>query len=158
MISRAIGRYLKISPRKVRIVADIVRGKTVSDSLGILMNTNKKAAELLGEVIESAANNAKYKHVDKKLSLTDLVVSKVMVDGGPALVRYRAASLGRASMIRKRSSHILVEIDMIPGKIKELKDSDSKAGRKTAKLKKQAESVTVRPRAAKKHAHGAGSK
>ncbi|NQT23708.1 MAG: 50S ribosomal protein L22 [Candidatus Omnitrophica bacterium] len=158
MISRAIGRYLKISARKVRIVADIVRGKTVSDALGILMNTNKKAAELLGDVIESAANNAKFKHRDKKLSLSDLVISKIMVDGGPALVRYRAASLGRASMIRKRSSHILIEIDMIPDKIKELKESDTKAKSKTAKPKNQAGSVPVKQRATKKQAHGAGSK
>jgi len=158
MIARAVARYIKISPRKARLVADIVRGKGVEDSLGILMNTNKKASEILSEVIESAANNAKNKYPDKKYTLTDFYISKITVDGGPSLVRYRAASLGRASMIRRRSSHILVEVDMLSDKKTEVKDSSQKKQGAITKGKARLKTTVARQKNTKKTAHSAGSK
>ena len=157
MIARAVARYIKIAPRKARLVADIVRGKVVQDSLGILMNTNKKASDILSEVIESAANNAKHKYPDKKYSLADLYISKITVDGGPSLVRFRAASLGRASMIRKRSSHILVEVDMITEKAK-AKDCKQIEQTVIVKDKRRVKTIAAKQKSSKKIAHGAGSK
>ena len=110
MISKAITRYIRISPRKVRQVADLLRGKGVNEALAILSNVNKSATVYLEEILQSAVSNAKRKESD--LSPQDLYITKLTVDGGPTMVRYRAASMGRASMIRHRTSHINIELDV----------------------------------------------
>ncbi len=111
MISQAKARYIRISPKKLRLVIDVIRGKGVDEALAVLMNTNKKASELVGEVVESAANNAQRRYPEKKYVYNDLYISKITADEGPSLTRYRAASMGRAVMIKKRTSHIFVELD-----------------------------------------------
>lgn len=108
MISKATARFIRISPRKVRQVADLIRGKNVGEALALLSNLNKSATVYLEEVLQSAANNAKNKQPD--INQRELRITKLTVDGGPTMVRYRAASMGRASMIRKRTSHINVEL------------------------------------------------
>ena len=110
MITRALERYLRIAPRKLGIVADLIRQKKVSDALYILMSTNKKGAAILKTVVESALSNAK-RIPEKSFDEEELFVSKVAVDMGPTLKRFRAMSLGRAGVIRKRTSHVLVELD-----------------------------------------------
>ncbi len=131
MIAKAIARYIRISPKKARLVIDVVRGKSADEALAILMNTNKKASELVSDVIESAVNNAQRKHPEKKFTQDDFFISKIVADEGPALVRFRAASMGRASMIKKRSSHILVELDVIPEKLEEKSQKSKKKASKT---------------------------
>lgn len=126
MIARAMAKYIRIAPKKAMIVADTVRGKSVEESLMTLSSINKKASDLLSEVIASAARNAKRKYPDQKYTDVDLYLSKVTVNEGPALARYRAASMGRAMTIRKRTSHILVEIDAIPERIKEKETHEKK--------------------------------
>ena len=112
MIAKAVARYLKISPKKVRLVLDVVRGKSVGEALALLPNINKKASGLIEEVIESAVNNVKVKYPEQNYTEDVLYISKLTADGGPSLVRYRAASMGRAMMIRRRTSHICVELDV----------------------------------------------
>jgi large subunit ribosomal protein L22 len=114
MIAMAKARYIRISPKKVRLVIDVIRGKGVDEALAVLMTTNKKASELVGEVVESAANNAQRKYPEKKYVYNDLYISKNTADEGPSLTRYRAASMGRAVMIKKRTSHIFVGLDARP--------------------------------------------
>jgi len=108
MISKAAARYIRISPRKVRQVADLIRGKNVGEAIALLSNMNKSATVYLEEVLQSAANNAKNKQPD--INPQKLRITKLTVDGGPTMVRFRAASMGRATMIRKRTSHINVEL------------------------------------------------
>ena len=107
MIARAEAKYVRISPRKVRMVIDCIKGLYVSKARAILKSTNKRAAALLEKVLRSAIANAS----NKGYKEDTLYIAKVIANSGPVLKRYRAASFGRAAMIRKRTSHILVELD-----------------------------------------------
>jgi large subunit ribosomal protein L22 len=109
MVSKAIARYIRISPRKTRIVADAVRGRHVGEALAILSNLNKRACGLIEDVLRSAISNAKK---DPDINEGDLFISKLLVDGGPVLKRYRAGSMGRAMMVKHRTSHISIELDL----------------------------------------------
>ena len=109
MISKAISRYIRISPRKTRLVADLVRGKPIDEAQAILMNVNKKATLYIKETLNSAVSNATR---NPEISPSDLYISKITIDGGPMFKRYKAGSMGRAMMIRHRTSHILVELDV----------------------------------------------
>lgn len=110
MIARSYEKYLRISPRKLALIADLIRRKKVEEALGILVSTNKKGARILQGVVESALSNAK-RVAEKKFAAEDLYISRVIVDMGPSLKRFRAMTMGRAGQIRKRTSHVLVELD-----------------------------------------------
>jgi len=112
MIAYAVSKYIKIAPRKARIVADVVRNKNVDDAISILMSINKKASGLIIDTVKSAANNAKRKYPEQKYESGDMKISKIVINEGPSLTRFRAASMGRATTIKKRTSHIVVEIDV----------------------------------------------
>ena len=102
---KAVAKFVRIAPRKARLVADEVRGKSVPEAVSILQFTNKRAAGIVGDVIKSAAANAE--HNDDS-DVEALFVRDVRVDEGPTIKRYRARAMGRATMIRKRTSHISV--------------------------------------------------
>ena len=104
---RAVSKYLRIAPRKARLVADEVRGKSYPEAVSILRFTNKKAAKMVGDVIDSAAANAEH---NLDADPDELFVREIRVDDGPTIKRYRARAMGRATMIRKRTSHITVEL------------------------------------------------
>ncbi len=108
MIAKACAKYIRISPRKVRQVIKIVKGKDVNTALAILKTMNKRAKYPLEKVIKSAVGNAKQKGFNQDV----LIISKLIANSGPILKRYRAASFGRAVRIRRRTSHILVELDI----------------------------------------------
>jgi large subunit ribosomal protein L22 len=105
---RATAKYLRIAPRKARLVADEVRGKSYPEAISILRFTNKRAAKIIGDVIYSAAANAEH---NMDADPEELFVQEIRVDEGPTIKRYRARAMGRATMIRKRTSHITVELD-----------------------------------------------
>jgi large subunit ribosomal protein L22 len=105
---RATAKYLRIAPRKARLVADEVRGKSYPEAISILRFTNKRAAKIIGDVINSAAANAEH---NRDADPEELFVQEIRVDEGPTIKRYRARAMGRATMIRKRTSHITVELD-----------------------------------------------
>lgn len=94
------------SPRKVRLVVDAIRGKKVSEALSILQFADKRAAFPVQKLVQSALANAK----ENGLKEETLVVSKITVDGGQILYRRRARARGAANPIRKRTSHINVEL------------------------------------------------
>jgi len=104
----ATAKYIRMSPRKARLVADMVRGNDVPTALQLLKYTPKSAAGVMAKVIESAAANA-----DNELGVEaeQLYVKKVTVDGGPILKRFRPAPMGRAHRIRRRTCHIRVVLD-----------------------------------------------
>jgi len=100
-------RYARISPRKVKIVLDLIRNKPVSMAAGILNNTPKAASELLIKLLNSAVANAENNF---GLSAENLVVSEAYANEGPTLKRIRPRAQGRAFRIRKRTSHITLVV------------------------------------------------
>ena len=104
---KAVARFVRIAPRKARLVADEVRGKSYPEAVSLLRFTNRRAAKVVGDVINSAAANAEH---NMDADVGDLKVKTVTVDEGPTIKRYRARAMGRATMIRKRTSHITVEL------------------------------------------------
>jgi large subunit ribosomal protein L22 len=108
MIAQARGRYIRVSPMRVRQVIDLIRGKDVAMSLAILMQLEKGATRYVTKVLESAVSNAK----QKGLSEEQLVISKITADGGPSWRRYRAGSFGRAGEILKHTTHLTIELDL----------------------------------------------
>jgi large subunit ribosomal protein L22 len=106
--AKAILRGVRISPQKVRLVVDVVRGKPVDLALAILNNMPQKAATEVARTIKSAAANAEN---NLKMSPEDLVVKTIFADEGPAMKRMSFRARGRATVIRKRSSHITVVVD-----------------------------------------------
>ena len=107
-MSQAILKNYRQSPRKVRLVADFVRGKKVPQALSTLTFLSKRAADPIKNVIEMAVANAKN---DSKIDVTDLVVKEIRVDEGVVLKRSLPRSRGSASPIKKRTSHIFVRLD-----------------------------------------------
>ena len=108
MEERAIAKYIGMSPQKVRLVVDLVRGKRVEEARQILLYTRKYAAGHVSKVLNSALANAKQNpNIDESI----LFVKEVFVDQGPSLKRWRARAQGRAAAIKKRMSHITVVLD-----------------------------------------------
>lgn len=107
MEAKAIAKYIRISPRKVRQVIDLVRGKTVSDALAILKYTPKRGSAAVVKVINSAAANAEHNYdMDKD----NLYVAEAYVDQGPTLKRFMPRAYGRADKMRRRTSHITIVV------------------------------------------------
>jgi large subunit ribosomal protein L22 len=99
------------SPRKVRLVADLVRGKKVSQALSILSFQPQAAAPVIKKVLLSAVANWQQGNEEAKIEEADLVVKTIFVDGGRMLKRLRPAPQGRGHRIRKRSHHLTVVVD-----------------------------------------------
>jgi large subunit ribosomal protein L22 len=107
MESSAMLRYARVSPRKVRIVARLIRGKAVDEAINILMFTNRGPAPMLKKLLVSAIANAEDKSKGS-LDTDNLMVREVSVDQGPTLKRWRPRAMGRATRINKRTSHIRI--------------------------------------------------
>jgi large subunit ribosomal protein L22 len=107
-IIKAEGKFLRISPTKVRQVIDLIKHKGVLDAQSILMNLNKRPKEYLIKILKSAIANAKVKGFNAE----QLYISKIICNPGPTWKRYKAAAFGRAAPIKKRTSHIRIELDL----------------------------------------------
>ncbi|MEN8136114.1 MAG: 50S ribosomal protein L22 [Thermodesulfobacteriota bacterium] len=108
MEAKALARQIRISPQKARLVADLIRGKSVDSALNTLRFMPKKGARILRKVIESALANASQ---NEAIDVDTLYVKTIFIDGGPMLKRIMPRAQGRASRILKRSSHITVVLD-----------------------------------------------
>ena len=108
MKATATLRYMKGSAQKVRLVADLVRGKSVNDAVAILQHTPKVAAEAILKTLRSAVANAEQKQA--QLDVDDLVIRKIFVDKGPQERRIRPAPMGRAFRVLHRKSHLTIEL------------------------------------------------
>jgi len=109
MIAKAKGRYIRVSPIKVRQVINLIRGKDVTTSLTLLTYSNKGCAPMVGKLLHSAISNAK----KQGLNENQLYVSSIKADQGPTWRRYRAAAFGRATRILKKTTHLTIELDLI---------------------------------------------
>ena len=108
-MARAVLRKFRESPRKVRMVADMIRGRSVDDALSILRLQQRKAARMLTKVLGSAIANATE---NEKADAEKLVVTQVAVDCGPVQKRWMARSMGRANRINSRTSHVTIVVDV----------------------------------------------
>lgn len=104
---RAVAKYIRIAPRKVRLVVDLIRGKRVGEALAILKFTPRGASPVVEKVLRSAVANAENNH---NLDVDSLIVEEIFVDQGPTLKRFHPRAQGRAYSIFKRTSHITVVV------------------------------------------------
>ena len=107
MQAKAVAITVRIAPRKVRLVVDLIRGKQIGEAVAILNHTPKAASIVVEKLLKSAAANAEHNY---EMDLNDLVISEVFVDEGPTLKRFRPRAMGRASAINKRTSHITLVV------------------------------------------------
>lgn len=106
MEAKAIARFIRMSPRKIRLLADLVRGKTLEAAFLQLQVITKAAKEPLIKLLKSVKSNAE----GKKMNPEKLYIKTITVDPGPTLKRFRARAMGRAAPIRKRTSHITIVV------------------------------------------------
>lgn len=143
MVTRAMLRYVRISPRKFRLIIPIVKGKNPEAAIMTLSTVKKGASKMAIDLLRSAIANAKRM---QGVDVADLYISRFVANCGPQLKRFRAASMGRASHIRKRTSHIILELDRIPVSNKQAQ-SDAAVSHEKGTPKK-----VVAPKAAEKTA------
>jgi large subunit ribosomal protein L22 len=108
METSAVAKFVRISPRKIRLIMDQVRGKRVDEALNMLSFAPQKGAPILKKLINSAIANAEQ---NSEVDVDALFVKRVYADEGPTLKRFRPRAQGRATRIRKRSSHMTVVLD-----------------------------------------------
>jgi large subunit ribosomal protein L22 len=107
MGAKSVAKYIRISPRKVRQVVDLIRGKKATEALAILKFTQKSGADAVEKAVKSAIANADHNY---ELDVDSLYVTEAFVDQGPTLKRFKPRAMGRADLIRKRTSHITVVV------------------------------------------------
>jgi large subunit ribosomal protein L22 len=151
MEAKAVLRYVRVAPRKARLVVDLIRGKSAEEALTILKFTTRHAARVIEKVLKSAVANASQKEMG---DVDTLWVSRALVDGGPVMKRMQPRAMGRANIIRKRTSHITLILsgaEIAPKKPKATK-ADAGAGKKGESQPKatQAEAAPKKKKAEKK--------
>ena len=114
MEAKAVAKYIRMSPRKVRMVVDLIRGKSVEEAMNLLHFTRKRSVAPVEKVVRSAVSNAMNKEEAAKLNPEDLFIKTIYVDEGPTMRRYNPGPMGRASIIRKRFCHISVIVSDTP--------------------------------------------
>lgn len=107
MQAKAVAKTVRIAPRKVRLVIDLIRGKQVGEAVAILKHTQRGASPVIEKVLNSAIANAEHNY---EMDANNLVVTEAYVDEGPTMKRFRPRAMGRASQINKRTSHITVVV------------------------------------------------
>lgn len=113
MQARALKKYIRSSPRKMRLVIDTIRGKSFEEALNVLRFQNKMAAKDAEMVLKSAIANLELKHDNEELDFNpeDVVVKEAFVNQGPTMKRIQPAPMGRAFRIRKRSNHLTIIVE-----------------------------------------------
>ncbi|MDH4071365.1 MAG: 50S ribosomal protein L22 [Ignavibacteria bacterium] len=143
MEAQAINRYVPTSPRKMRLVIDLIRGKSVDEALHILHFSPKHAAKTAEKVLRSAVSNLQNRDEAGRLEPSDIYIKKAFVDGGLVMKRISPAPMGRAYRIRKRSNHITIVVASKEKPVKQTPEAaparkkKRTAARKTAASKKK---------------------
>lgn len=115
VISRSVSKYIRIAPQKCQLVADLIRERYVGEALTILrFSKKKKASSVVEKVLKSAIANAQQKAPN--VDVDNLYISKIFVNQGPQLKRFRAAPMGRATRILKRTSHVHISLEERKGR------------------------------------------
>lgn len=147
METRAIAKHLRISSKKARLVADLIRGLSVNEAEAQLRQVVRKASYLISKTLRSAVSNAEH---NLGLHKDNLYIKKISINQGASLKRWMPRAFGRASPIKKRSSHIVIILDEIkPGHLKKVKKPEvaleESVQPKTSEIKEQAEEKTTTP-------------
>jgi len=103
-----ISRHLRVAPRKVRVVADLVRGKNVGEAMNVLQYVSKKSARIMRKALASVVANAEN---TQSVDVDRLYIKRVTIDGGATLKRFLPRAHGRATTVRKRTSHLTIVVD-----------------------------------------------
>jgi large subunit ribosomal protein L22 len=157
---RAEAKWVRISPRKARLVADHIRGRSVPEARAVLAFTSREAARALEKVLHSAVSNAEANH---GLAEERLYIKAAYVDGGPVLKRWRARARGRVARIRKRTCHITVLLAPVAQEAPAAEPSTTevaeapKPRRKTAAASKKTATARKRKKASTAKKKGAAS-
>lgn len=160
MVTRSVLRYIRITPRKFRQIIPLIKGKRPEEALAMLASIKKGASVYAEELLKSAIAGAKRM---QGVEVSNLYISKLVANGGPTLKRFRAASMGRASTIRKRTSHITLELD----EIKVAKELPKSKGPAKPEVKQHKDDKSVKaketkapkaPKAKEEHKHGHAKK
>jgi len=135
---KSLAKHVRVTPRKARLVVDLIRGERVEKALNILQFTNKRGAFLVQKTLKSAVANAESKA--EAIESENLFVKEVFVNEGPVLKRFRPRAMGRASRIRKRTSHITIVLGVKKAKqVKEVTEkkvaNSATKNEKTTKVK-----------------------
>lgn len=133
MISRAQASFVRMAPRKMRYVLDLVRAKSVPQAFSILNRTHKKASGIIRKLLMSAVDSAEKQH---QVAMEDLKIIRIYADQAGIMKRFRAMSLGRAGEIRKRLSHVVVELDRIKALPVKSEAAPAKQDKKSVKAEK----------------------
>ena len=110
METKASARFMRISPRKVRLIMDQLRGRRVEEALNMLTFAPQKGARILRKLIASAVANAEN---NMNMDVDKLYIKRMFADEGPTLKRFRPRAMGRATRVRKRTSHLTVVLDEV---------------------------------------------
>ncbi len=129
--ARATSKYIRLSPRRVRQVVDLIRGKNIGEALAILKFTPQRAATAVEKVVKSAVANAEH---NLEMSKDSLFIAEAYVDQGPTLKRFNPRAMGRADLMRRRTSHITIVVQE-----KEEVKREEKAGKQKDKAKEKEE-------------------
>lgn len=111
MEAKAIARHVRVAPRKARLVADMVRGMKAGQAQGVLTHSPKRAAHFIEKLLRSALANLMNQDDASKIDINQAVIREIRVDEGPTLRRWRPRAMGRATRIRKRTSHIRLTVE-----------------------------------------------
>jgi large subunit ribosomal protein L22 len=137
MESKAITRYLRIAPQKMRLVVNAIRYKPVTEAFGILASFHRKGARLIEKTLKSAEANAKFKKMDENR----LYVREIRADGGPTFKRIMSRAQGRADVILKRTTHLSIVLGErtmpVARATKELDEGKGRASKPIGKSKKE---------------------
>jgi len=146
MISKAVAKYIRISPRKTRLVIAHIKGKSAVEATGILENMKNRAAGIICKVLKSAIANAKR---FPNLTEEELYISDVHADGGPTLKRFRADAMGRASVLRKPTAHITIVLDIVKSTAVSAKGKQAEKKQSALKEAKPAQAGTSKRKVSK---------
>ena len=138
MIAKAELRYIRITPRKFRQIIPVIKGKNPEIAIAMLASVKKRASGYAIDILKSAVANAKRNR--QGIETSSLYISKMVANPGPMLKRFRAASMGRASMIKKRTCHIIVELDEVKAAPKEAPETKVKTKVKEIKTESKLKS------------------
>jgi large subunit ribosomal protein L22 len=157
MEARCVAKYLRVTPRKLRLVADLVRGKNVNEAISLLKFTPKAGAKPTLKAIQSAVANVVNRDDKREVDPDSLVVHTIFVDEGPTLKRFLPRAMGRATPIRKRMSHLTVlvatpVVEELPATdVAAPETAEAKPARKT-RAKEATTAKSAKPKTAKKSA------
>ncbi len=134
MEARAVHKYIPTSPRKMRLVIDLIRGKGVEEAISILHFLPKHSSEEAEKTLRSAIANLQNKEDSGRIDFSQIYVKEAFVNGGPTMKRIRPAPMGRAYRVRKRSNHLTIVVSI---RDEALREQRAKEAKKKVQAKKQ---------------------